>query len=58
MAKFKNRDLVIYKDQHAIIVQVFELEDFPFVVFYKISTSCFGEIEVFENVLKVPTFDD
>jgi len=58
MSKYEKRHLVFYKDHPAIIEDVIELDGFPFVVIYKIQSSIFGQIEVFEEDLQLPSFED
>ena len=52
------RNLVVYKRELAIVLDVIELKEWPFDIFYKIQSSPYGEIEVFESDLSVPYLED
>lgn len=58
MGKFEKRNVVFYKNHVAIIEEVVELEEFPWAVIYKIQTSIYGPIEVFEEDLSLPPIED
>lgn len=52
------RNLVVYKGELAIVLDVIELKEWPFDIFYKIQSSLYGEIEVLESDLSVPYLED
>lgn len=58
MGKFMKRNLVVYKGELAIVLDVIELKEWPFDIFYKIQSSLYGEIEVLESDLSVPYLED